>query len=182
MNEPDIDLDEELKLVGYDPAWPDHYRQEEARIREALDTIDYVELEHMGSTAVPGLDAKDIVDILVVVSNTDMARECVELLESIGYEFNREWDVREKRLALSRWPTNGQRFNLSIRLQDGEDWRKNLLLREYLRDHPEARERYETAKYEAVEAYANEPFEYTKAKSDTIESILDDAREAGYEE
>ncbi|PSP55748.1 hypothetical protein BRC82_03960 [Halobacteriales archaeon QS_1_67_19] len=139
MSDPDVDLDEELELVEYDPSWPDKYEREEGRIEEALDETDHVRIEHMGSTAVPGLDAKDVVDILVVVPSMDSAWECVERLESIGYEFHHEWN-------------------------------------------PEARERYETTKYEAVEAHADEPFEYTKAKSDTIDSILDDAREAGYGE
>ena len=182
MNEPVIDFDEELELVEYDPSWPDKYEREEARLEEALDGTDYVRIEHMGSTAVPGLDAKDAVDVLVVVPSVDTAWECVERLESIGYEFHREWNVRETRLALGRWPSDSQRFNLSIRLRDGDGWRRNLLLREYLRDHPEARERYEATKYEAVEAHADEPLEYTKAKSDTIDSILDDAREAGYDD
>lgn len=177
------DFGEDIEIVEYDPEWPNRYERERERIEETLDSESYVRVEHVGSTSVPGLDAKDVVDALVVVPDEETAWNCVAPLEAAGYEFHREWTVREFRLALGRWPddSSGQRVNLSIRTRDGDGWKRNLLLREYLRDRPDAREEYERVKYEAAAEHADELEAYTRAKSDVIESILDRARDEGYE-
>lgn len=182
MDEPDVDYDEPISVVEYDPAWPERFEREAARIGDALEGLDVCRIEHIGSTSVPGLAAKDIVDVLVLVPDEDVGRDCVDRLESIGYEFFREWDEPDGRLELGRWPADGQRFNLNVRFEEGEGWRRNLLLREYMRDHPEARDAYESVKRDAVERHADEPVEYTKAKSAVIEEILADARAAGYDD
>ncbi|WP_177227251.1 GrpB family protein [Halomicrobium zhouii] len=182
MSEPDIDYSEPISVVEYDPAWPDRFEREAARLSDALAELDVRRIEHVGSTSVPGLAAKDIVDVLVVVPDEDVGWDCVDRLESVGYEFFREWDEPDGRLELGRWPEDGQRFNLNVRFEDGDGWRRNLLLREYMRDHPEAREDYEAVKRDAAARHADEPVEYTKAKSDVVQEILDDARAAGYDE
>lgn len=181
-DELDIDYDDDIEIVAYDPAWPDHYDREQSRLRAALDPVDVRRIEHIGSTAVPGLAAKPIVDVLVVVDNRDAAWNCVDRLEDIGYEFFAERTEREWWLQLGYWPADGQPFNCSVRPVETEGWRRNVLLREYLRDHPDARDEYERVKREAVAEYAADPTEYTKAKSPVIESILERARAAGYEE
>ncbi|MFC6726267.1 GrpB family protein [Halobium palmae] len=180
--DPGADFGGDVRIVKYDPEWPVHYDRERERIEGALDPEQYVRIEHIGSTSVPGLDAKDIVDVLLVVPDEETAWNCVGPLESVGYEFHREWERREFRLGLGRWPDDGQRVNLSVRTENGDDWRRNLLLRDYVRDHPAARDEYERVKYEAAAAHAEELIEYTRAKSDVVESIVERAREAGYGE
>jgi len=182
MSDPDISYDGEIEVVPYDPEWPDRFERERSRIREAVDPRDVVRIEHIGSTAVPGLAAKPIIDILIVVPDRTAARTCRDRVETIEYEFFEERTEREWWLQLGNWPQTGQRYNLSVRPAETDGWRRNLLLREYLRDHSEARDEYERVKRSAAAEHADDAVAYTKAKSAVVESILDRARAAGYEE
>jgi GrpB-like predicted nucleotidyltransferase (UPF0157 family) len=82
---------DEIELTGYDPRWPAEFQAEEARIRAVLSPRLILEVEHFGSTAIPGLAAKPIIDILVAVSSLAAARQqAIVPLEAIGYAYWRD--------------------------------------------------------------------------------------------
>ncbi|WP_158058180.1 GrpB family protein [Halorussus halophilus] len=171
--------DVEIEIVEYDPEWPVRFEQEAARMETILG--DHVlRVEHIGSTAVPGLAAKPIVDICPVVSDMDEGRRCAELLHESGYYLS-DKDRGDEWIELGRVAADDQHFNVHVRPQDSESLQNNLLLREYLRDHPQARDEYARVKRAAAEEHSCDAEEYTRKKSPVIDSILEKARKAGYE-
>ncbi len=109
----------------------------------------------------------------------EAARDAVERFESVGYRFGRE---RDGWFSLHRWADDGQQFNVGVCSAGSETWRRGIVFREYLRDHPDAREEYAAIKRAAAEEHPRDASSYTDAKSDTIDSILQRADEEGYEE
>lgn len=172
--------DTPIEVVEYDPEWPDQFEQEAARISAALGD-DLICIEHIGSTAVPGLAAKPVIDICPVVTDRKTAINCVDRLEEIGYEFG--YDFENDRIHLGYTADNGQQYNLHLRWQDTiGGLEENILLREYLRDHPHLQDRYAALKREAAEEHTNDIEAYSERKTEFIQGIIGRAREEGYEE
>lgn len=168
-----------IEIVDYDAEWPARFEREAARMREILGDH-AISIEHVGSTSVPGLAAKPIVDICPVVSDMDEGQTCAELLHRADYYLS-EKDRGEEWIELGRIADDGQEFNIHVRPRDSKAVAKYLLLREYLRDHPQARDEYAAIKRDAAEMHPNDITAYTRQKSDFIEHTVEKAREEGYE-
>lgn len=168
-----------IDVVAYDPAWPERFDRESERVRRVLgDKV--MAIEHFGSTAVPGLAAKPIIDFCVVLEDQAMASEAVDQLEELGYQVSKDWD---KRTVLRRTAADGQSFNLHLGWPETlPGVRGNLAFREYLRDTPSMRERYATVKREAAEEVPDDVEGYYEAKNPIIEELMERATEAGYRE
>lgn len=169
----------QIEIVDYDPKWPVRFEHEAARMRKVLG--DHVIcIEHVGSTSIPNLAAKPIVDICPVVSDVDEGEKCANLLNQAGYYLS-DKDRGDEWIELGRVAEDGQHINVHVRPRGSEGVTNYLLLREYLRDHPRARQEYARVKRAAAEKHPNDVGQYTREKSDVIESILERARDEGYE-
>ena len=159
-------------IVDYDPEWPARFEKEAERIRTALGDI-AVRIEHVGSTAVPGLAAKDTIDIQV--SMREMDRSIFEApLEALGY--TSVWDkATEEHHFFARPYTTGPRaFNLHV-CPSGSEWeRRHLAFRDYLRSNPESAERYAAFKREIAPRFTD-TLEYAENKRDFIRTLERDA-------
>lgn len=135
-----------VAVVGYDPSWPDRYATLAGRIRAALgDAV--LDLEHVGSTAVPGLAAKDVVDIDLTVADPRDEPAYVPALAALGWRHElREPSWHEHRGLSHRDP----RANLHVFGPDCPEVIRHRMFRDWLRAHPEDRDRYEAAKRAAV--------------------------------
>lgn len=167
-----------IEIVEYDRAWPERFEAEAARLRDEIGER-VSRIEHVGSTSVPGLAAKPIVDICPMVPDMETAHECSERLRAMGYTLNA---VREEKqwIAHERVDETGQQFNVHVRA-DPERIERYLRFRDFLRDHPDARDEYARIKRAAAAAHPHDVSAYTDEKTDFVESILERAREAGYE-
>ena len=96
----------EIQVVPYDPSWPSRYRREAALLREALGDC-LVEIHHIGSTSVPGLWAKPIIDILPVVTAVEEADRRRAALEALGYEYLGEFAAGCSTLGSGGRPSGG---------------------------------------------------------------------------
>ena len=157
-------LDEAISLVPSDSAWPDLAAEESARLRAALVDAD---IEHIGSTAVPGLDGKAIIDLLIGV------RELAPSLRIPDYEAFGEAGVPGRLCFRKRGPVS---FNAQVVERGGPLWRDALVLRDYLRAHPEERGRYASGKREAIASGATTLLRYSDAKAALVEGLLERAR------
>ena len=157
-------LDEAISLVPSDSAWPDLAAEESARLRAALVDAD---IEHIGSTAVPGLDGKAIIDLLIGV------RELAPSLRIPDYEAFGEAGVPGRLYFRKRGPVS---FNAQVVERGGPLWRDALVLRDYLRAHPEERGRYASGKREAIASGATTLLRYSDAKAALVEGLLERAR------
>jgi ribonuclease-3 len=157
-------IDEPVSVEPPDERWPALAREEMARLKGALPEAQF---EHIGSTAVPGLPAKPIVDLMAGVS--DLAAP----LRVPDYEACGEAGV-PGRLYFRR--RDGSPFNLMVTVFQGPLWRDALLLRDHLRAHPDAKERYATAKRAVLAAGANTLLAYSDAKSAAVSALIEEAR------
>jgi GrpB-like predicted nucleotidyltransferase (UPF0157 family) len=165
-------LDGPIELSDYRPDWPALYEREAERIRAALgDRV--VLLEHVGSTAVPGLIAKPIVDVLLVVADSADEPAYVPRLEEAGYVLRiREPDWYEHRL-LKGPDTN---VNLHVFSPGAAEAERLLLFRDRLRTHDGDRALYASTKRELARQTWTYVQNYADAKADVVEEILARAR------
>jgi len=161
-----------IALSEYDSSWPMLFAKVRKQIRHALGH-EVLSIEHVGSTSVPGLAAKPIIDILLVVPNSAEEASYVPALESIGYVLRiREPHWHEHRLL------KGPNVNLHV-FSDGDDETERMLLfRDWLRTNPEDRSRYLKAKRELARKKWKYTQNYADAKSKVVESIIKKARKS----
>ena len=170
-----VRLDGPVVLVEPSPQWPAMYAEQERLIRAALgDSVRLV--EHAGSTSVPGLAAKPILDILLAVPDSRDEAAYVPPLEATGYLLAiREPDWYEHRLFRRVAP----RVNLHVFSEGCPELDQTLLFRDWLRSHDDDRARYERTKRELAARSWAYVQEYADAKTDVIQSILARARGDG---
>jgi GrpB-like predicted nucleotidyltransferase (UPF0157 family) len=163
-------------IVDYDPRWPAMYQEEKDRVLGAIGHL-VVAIEHIGSTAVPGLGAKPIIDIMTAVPSLADAPACVEPLERIGYEYIPEYeaDFPERRYFRKR-PVRVDTHHLHMVEQDSGFWERHILFRDDLRVHPETAHEYERLKRELAAQFGSDRDGYTDAKTSFIESVVAQAR------
>jgi ribonuclease III len=157
-------LDEAVSVVSSDPRWRELASEEAARVGAALGDV---QVEHIGSTAVDDLDAKPVIDLLVGV------RELTSTLRIPDYEACGEAGVAGRLYFRKRGPVS---FNAQVVELGGPLWCDALLLRDYLRAHPDERERYAARKREAIAAGATTLLRYSEQKAALLLELLERAR------
>lgn len=159
-----------ITIVPYDPAWPGRFERLAAGLRATLGPVALV-VEHVGSTSVPGLAAKDVVDIDLTVPDPSDEATYVPALTRLGYHLTvREPSWHEHRCLRLDAP----RVNLHVFGPDCPETVRHRLFRDWLRAHPGDRERYERAKRAAVPG-GGTVMDYNARKQDTIRDLLDRA-------
>jgi len=164
-------LDEPVSVSSYQPDWVSQFAAEHRRISEAV-RIAPADLEHIGSTAVPGLAAKPIIDLMLGVTGSQPSPAFLREIERLGYESLGEAGVPGRLYFRFR---SAAHANLHVVLKGGTHWFSNLALREHLRAHAGARERYAQAKLAAIEAGATTLLSYSAAKAEVLSSLLQEA-------
>jgi GrpB-like predicted nucleotidyltransferase (UPF0157 family) len=163
-----------VEIFDYDEEWPSKFLEEKTKIMDAIgDTV--VEVEHVGSTAVPGLCAKPIIDIIVGIRKLIDAKNCIVPLESINYEYVPEYEAsiperRYFRKGPSEMPND--HFHLHMVEHGSDFWKRHLFFRDYLRTHPGAAREYCELKKRLAAKYGLNREAYTGAKTTFIESIV----------
>jgi GrpB-like predicted nucleotidyltransferase (UPF0157 family) len=167
------ELDEPIEIVPYDPRWASLYAADAAEITRVLaDRVRAV--EHFGSTAVEGLDGKPIIDILVAVAQwplPDAGRRC---FDALGYEYLGEAGVKGRQYFRRR---AAHATNLAVVELGGSLWSDNLALRDYLRAHPDAAQRYAQEKRAAWDQGARMLLSYSSSKGAYVADLLAKARQ-----
>jgi GrpB-like predicted nucleotidyltransferase (UPF0157 family) len=161
-----------LELVDYDERWADSFRDHWGRIRNALAGV-VIAVEHIGSTSVPGLAAKPIIDIVVTVPDITVEEEYLDPLVMAGYELR----VREPGHRLMRTPARD--VHVHILQQGNPDFDEYLLLRDHLRADLNDRALYEQVKRALLAEDWDDMNAYAEAKTDVILAIKARARTQG---
>ena len=160
----------EVVIAAYDPRWPERFQLERERIERALGAVAR-RIEHVGSTSVPGLAAKPIVDVLVAVDDADDEPAFGPALESAGYEPR----VREPGHRMYRTPQRD--VHVHVWNDDDPEIARYLAFRDRLRESPVDRGEYERLKRSLAQREWSDINHYAQAKGPLIEAIL--ARAAG---
>lgn len=171
---------EDISIVSYGSAWPKMFEDEAAFLRGKLPRKLVKRIEHFGSTAVPGLSAKSIIDILVEVTSLEEARkQIVPILEAEGYEYFWRPTVGD-RPPYYAWfikrDSNGNRtHHIHMVEADSELWDRTYF-RDYLREFPAEAKRYDQLKRKLSARHRNDRIKYTEEKSDFILSVTKKAK------
>lgn len=159
-----------VRLVPHRKEWKALFEREKKLLHAALG--DYaLAIEHIGSTAIAGIFAKPIIDILVGVGDLSEVEKYLSPLEQIGYEYRGEAGIAGRRYfrkGISAVSTH----HLSIAETGGEIWRRHILFRDYLRANAEAAQRYDELKKNLATKFRDRREDYTNAKTGFVEEIL----------
>jgi GrpB-like predicted nucleotidyltransferase (UPF0157 family) len=175
-------LQEQVSIVPYNPKWPRMFEEEKQHLRSCFPAEMLGRIEHFGSTAIPGLAAKPIVDMLVEVSSLEETKsKIVPVLEAQGYDYfwrpTRGDDVPPFYAWFIKRDTAGIRtHHIHMVEKDFEQWER-LLFRDYLIEHPEVAKEYEALKLRLAERYPNDRVAYTDGKTDYVVRVTQLAKE-----
>jgi GrpB-like predicted nucleotidyltransferase (UPF0157 family) len=157
-----------IRIVDYDPDWPKQFEAQRKIIALALGDV-ALRIEHIGSTSVPGLAAKAIIDILVVVQDSTDESKYLPQLEAAGYLLRvREPEWNEHRM----FRTPEKDVHVHVYSKGCPEIQRNLSFRDRLRSDAEDRRCYERTKRELAAKEWSDMNEYANAKTEVIESIL----------
>jgi GrpB-like predicted nucleotidyltransferase (UPF0157 family) len=167
-------LPERIVVQDYDPAWPRRYEREAARIAGALGAR-VVRLEHAGSTSVPDLPAKPIIDIVLEVPDSAVEDQYVPDLEGVGYVLRvREPDWLEHRM----FRTPSRDVHLHVFSAGCPETERMVRFRDHLRTNADDRDRYAQAKRELAARDWKYMQQYADAKGDVVADIMSRASPA----
>lgn len=168
-----------VRVVDYDPDWPVVFSRLASVLQQHLGQI-VQGIEHVGSTSVPGLAAKPIIDLdIVIATETDLPQVCT-LLAGLGYQhqgnlgiegreaFKREDKTVPRTAQGTEWMTH----HLYVCPADSRELARHLVFRDYLRTHPDVRDAYSELKQRLAEQYTYDRDGYTEAKTEFISGIL----------
>lgn len=169
-----------VKLMPYDPKWPDLFNKEKALLQKTFgDQI--LAIEHIGSTAIPGISAKPIIDIEIGVESLDVARDMKEKFEKIGYEhrpfvpgYTKEEMQWEELYA--KGPEEKRTYYVHVTIYDDSHWKNDLFFRDYLRQNLSVAKDYTELKQKLAKKYTNDRRSYTDGKDSFIKNILEMAK------
>jgi GrpB-like predicted nucleotidyltransferase (UPF0157 family) len=166
--------EEAVSLRVYDPGWPARFQSEAAILTEFLGPWITGGVHHVGSTAIPGLAAKPVIDIMVGVPDLDSSRPCIDLLAQLHYCYA---PYREDQMHWFCKPSPGRRtHHLHLVPTGSRRFTDVLAFRDYLRAHPHAARQYEQLKRQLAVHHADNRQAYTDGKSAMVATITADAR------
>ncbi|MBO0788391.1 MAG: GrpB family protein [Actinobacteria bacterium] len=159
-----------IEVAGPDPSWPQHYDELAGRIREALGWR-ALQLDHVGSTSVPGLPAKPVIDIDLTVADPDREQDYVPALETIGFRLviRQPWWYRHRSLVADE-----PRCNLHVFGYESPEPIRHRIFRDWLRANPADRDRYAAVKRQAASeanAIGEHVMQYNARKQQVIRDI-----------
>ncbi|PSB40393.1 GrpB family protein [Cyanosarcina cf. burmensis CCALA 770] len=163
-----MEIDELITVVPYQPHWPDLFHQEQQRLQQTL-TKHIFDIQHIGSTAVPGLAAKPIIDILIGLQTLSNVSFPIIALQTLSYEYLGEAGI-PGRLYFRR--RQERAFNIHLVQWGSELWTNNLLLRDFLCTHPEVASRYGQHKQELIKSGVRTLLAYSEKKDSLVAELL----------
>ena len=175
-------LAEEVAIVAYNPVWPQMFAEEKSHLLDCLPGELIGRIEHFGSTAVPQLAAKPIIDMLVEVRSLEETRQrIVPVLEAQGYDYFWRPTHGDDGPPFYAWfikrDSNGNRtHHIHMVESDFEHWDR-LLFRDYLIEHPKTAREYERFKLRLSEDHRNNRVAYTEGKTEFITQVTEKAKE-----
>jgi len=164
-------------VCDYDPAWPALFEQERTRLQHVLGSM-VLTIEHVGSTAVPGLAAKPIIDLLVGVRSLTEARSCcTEPLQALGYAYLAEYESWLPGEMLFRKGAPGPwTHHVHVMEPSGARWEELILIRDYFRRHREIASAYASLKRALALVFEEDIAGYRNAKRPFLQAVLAKAR------
>lgn len=155
-------------VVDYNANWSNQYEQEKQQVLLALGNT-VTNIQHIGSTSVPGLAAKPVIDMLLGLSQIPPLPKQISNLEAIGYRYYGELGIPGRHYFRKGMPRTHQ---IHAVLTDSEFWQSHILFRDFLRNNSQAAQRYEILKRKLAQEFECDRTSYTNSKAPLIEQLL----------
>jgi GrpB-like predicted nucleotidyltransferase (UPF0157 family) len=165
-----------VKLSDHDSSWKDIFRDEKIALQKVF-SDQILGVEHVGSTSIPGIKAKPILDLMVAIPSLDSWREYESGLQKLGYQFRTDFQETQGNILFVKGPEEHRTHYLKLTELASDFWTEHLLFRDFLISHPEYRKEYEDLKTTLLETYKGDRKPYTEGKEVFINKIL---KLAGY--
>src|SRR5881227_777859 len=163
--------DEPVRIDSYDRNWPVRFEEERQVLEETLGNSVTGGIHHVGSTAVPGLDAKPVIDILVGVDDLESSRAYIEPLAQVGYMYSPY--RRDEMLWFCKPDPAHRTHHLHLVPTGSPRFEAELAFRDYLREHPDVGAQYAALKRQLATRFEHDRDAYAQAKGDFIRCVLD---------
>lgn len=171
----DVLKKDHVDIVAYNSEWPTMANIEISKLREILPLSKIIDIQHVGSTAIPGMAAKPIVDIQIAVHSLDeMKVFAIPVLQKLGYEYWYENPDPERMFFAKGMPPFGEKRTHHVHIVEptSKHWSGKINFRDYLIAHPEVAKEYQALKMKLAQQYTYDREEYTNAKGEFVNRIL----------
>jgi len=162
-----------VRLAPYTPQWKRIFERERYSLEDVVGPY-ILDIQHVGSTSIPGMPAKPIIDIAIAVLDFEAARVCIPLIETLGYEYKGEFGIPHRHYFVKGDPRT---FHIHMSEINSQEWLNTLLFRDYLRLHADEAEEYAELKMQLALQYPQDRNAYLDAKAPFIQRVLQTARE-----
>lgn len=159
-----------VQLVAYDDRWPQLFEFELDLLRERLGT-EICDVAHIGSTAIPGMDAKPVLDLMIALPSLRVSATIYAALSELGYE-HRPLDTVVDRLFFAKGPPERRTHNLSACERDSRFWKVHIQFRDRLRADPSIAQAYVELKRQLARQFPFDRLAYTNGKERFVERIV----------
>lgn len=166
-----------VRLAPYTAEWKRLFEQEKALLQAAIGHH-VLDIQHVGSTSIPGMVAKPIIDVGIAVTSFEGARVCIQPIEQLGYEYRGEFGIPLRHYFVKGDPRT---HHLHMHELDSPDWENQVLFRDYLIQHPALAEEYAALKVDLAQRYRTDRGAYLDSKAPFIQRVMEMARSAVYE-
>jgi GrpB-like predicted nucleotidyltransferase (UPF0157 family) len=166
-------VDQSIELIDYDPTWPARFVEQKTRLTMILNPWLAGEIEHIGSTSVPGLRSKPIVDILASVQSLAASRAAMPILGEDGWLFWPDDPNQDYRLWFLRPNPTARTHHLQIIQHDHPSFRALIVFRDVLRRDVKARAAYSALKADLANEHQSDRNAYSNAKTEFVQAILE---------
>lgn len=157
-----------VELCPYTSEWQGLFEEEQKLLRDCVGNY-VLDIQHIGSTSIPGMIAKPILDIGIAVSNFEEARVCIAPIEQLGYEYRGENGIPRRHYFVKGTPRTHHIHMLEI---GSAEWRIHLFFRDYLRQNPEVAAEYADIKKRLAYQFENERKAYTDGKAAFVQRVI----------
>ncbi len=157
-----------VRLVPYSAEWRQYFELEKNSLLSVLGTT-ILDIQHVGSTSIPGMPSKPIIDIAIAVADFEQARVCIPLIEPLGYEYKGEFGIPRRHYFVKGDPRT---FHIHMSEITSDEWQNTLFFRDYLRHHADLSDEYAGLKYKLAQRYPLDREAYLQGKADFIQRII----------
>ena len=162
-------MDKQIVIKPYQKEWHEEYLTEKGKFCSLLG-VEILTIEHIGSTAVEGLGAKPLIDMMIGVTDLQITEKWIETLSEIGYEYVPKESSKWRFFRKGKWRAGTH--HLHVYIYNSDEWKNNLLFRDFLKKHEWARKEYRELKEMLATTYPFDRVSYTNAKAPFIQKIL----------
>jgi GrpB-like predicted nucleotidyltransferase (UPF0157 family) len=157
-----------VRLEPYTPEWQRLFKIEKASLQTLLSPY-ILDIQHVGSTSIPGMSAKPIIDIAIAITDFEKASVCIPLLEGLGYEYKGEFGIPRRHYFVKGDPRT---FHIHMSEINSLEWQNTLLFRDYLCQHPDVAKEYAELKTQLALMYPQDRTAYMNGKATFIERVI----------